>query len=121
MPPKKPQDSTLVYSTEQAVFCPACGKPAARCACAARKPPLKRDGIVRITRQTKGRKGKGVSCVTGLALPPEKLEELARQLKQRCGAGGTVKDGVIEIQGDHRELLADLLRGLGYTVKLAGG
>ena len=113
--------STLVYSTDQGRMCAACGKPAARCACAGPGVPPPCDGIVRISRQTKGRKGKGVSCVTGLPLPPDRLEALARQLKQRCGAGGTVKDGVIEIQGDHRELLALELKKLGYSVKLAGG
>ena len=77
--------------------------------------------MVRVSRQTKGRKGKGVSCVTGLPLAGEALEKLAKQLKQRCGAGGTVKDGVIEIQGDHREVLAQELKKLGYVVKLAGG
>ena len=72
-------------------------------------------------KQATGRKGKGVSLVTGLALESAALAALAKQLKQRCGAGGTVRDGVIEIQGDHRETLADALRALGYTVKLAGG
>jgi translation initiation factor 1 len=117
----KNRNSSLVYSTEHGAICPGCGKPAAQCACSKSKPVPKTDGIVRISRQTKGRKGKGVSCVTGLPLSPEKLEDLAKQLKQRCGAGGTVKDGVIEIQGDHRELLALELTKLGYAVKLAGG
>jgi len=81
----------------------------------------KAGGVVRIMRQTKGRKGKGVCLITGLALPDAELEKLAKQLKQRCGAGGTVKDRVIEIQGDHRETLREELTKLGYTVKLAGG
>jgi len=81
----------------------------------------KGDGIVRISRQTKGRKGKGVSVITGIPLSSEKLEALAKQLKQRCGAGGTVKDGVIEIQGDHRDVLVLELKKLGYAAKLAGG
>ena len=114
-------NSRLVYATDQGRMCPGCGKPVTACACASRQGRPQGDGIVRISRQTKGRKGKGVSCVTGIALPPEKLEVLAKQLKQRCGAGGTVKDGVIEIQGDHRETLAAELKKLGYTVKLAGG
>lgn len=102
-------------------MCPACAKPVSSCRCAARKPASAGDGVVRIARQTKGRKGKGVSLVTGLPLSEDALETLARQLKQRCGAGGAVKDGVIEIQGDHREILAQELARLGYTVKLAGG
>lgn len=121
MAASKNSNSVPVYSTDQGKLCPGCGRPADRCACKAARPAAKGDGIVRITRETKGRKGKGVSCVTGLPLPPDKLEALARQLKARCGAGGTVKDGVIEIQGDHREVLAGELRKLGYTVKLAGG
>ena len=79
------------------------------------------DGIVRIQRQTKGRGGKAVSVVTGLALEPTAMKALAKQLKQRCGTGGAVKDGNIEIQGDQRELIAELLRERGYQVKLAGG
>ncbi|UJX41161.1 translation initiation factor Sui1 [Desulfovibrio sp. JY] len=118
---QKRQNSSLVYSTDAGKMCPGCGRPVAACACAGKQRAPQGDGIVRISRQTKGRKGKGVSCVTGVPLPPEALEALAKKLKQRCGAGGTVKDGVIEIQGDHRDALALALKELGYTVKLAGG
>ena len=121
MPPRPSQASRPVYSTERGALCPACGQPVAQCACARRKAAPKGDGVVRIARQTKGRKGKGVCLITGLPLEREALENLARQLKQRCGAGGAVKDGVIEIQGDHRETLALELEKLGYRVKLAGG
>ena len=114
-------NSGTVYSPEHGSMCPACGKPASGCVCSRRSSPPPGDGIVRIMRQTKGRKGKGVSLITGLPLQGEPLDKLAKQLKQRCGAGGAVKDGVIEIQGDHRETLALELRKLGYTVKLAGG
>lgn len=79
------------------------------------------DGIVRVSRETKGRKGAGVTLVRGLALAPDLLKALAGQLKQRCGSGGTVKDGVIEIQGDHRQLLLSELASQGFKVKLAGG
>ena len=79
------------------------------------------DGIVRIRRETKGRKGKGVSLVSGLALDDAALKILAKQLKQKCSTGGTVKDGVIEIQGDHRDKLKAELEKLGHSVKLAGG
>lgn len=72
-------------------------------------------------RQTKGRKGKGVCLITGLPLTEEELKKLAKELKQRCGTGGTVKDGVIEIQGDNRDLLLEELRSRGYQPKLAGG
>ncbi len=76
---------------------------------------------MRISREKKGRKGAGVSLVVGLPLPADDLKALAKQLKQVCGTGGTVKDGVIEIQGDHRELLRTTLVNAGYTVKLSGG
>lgn len=102
-------------------MCPGCGQPVPKCVCAAKRPAPQGDGIVRIARHSKGRKGKGVSLITGVPLPAEGLEDLAKQLKQRCGAGGAVKDGVIEIQGDHREVLALELTKRGYTVKLAGG
>jgi translation initiation factor 1 len=72
-------------------------------------------------RDSKGRGGKAVSLVKGLVLSEDDLKTLSKQLKQACGSGGTVKDGVIEIQGDHREKIAETLRKLGYKVKLAGG
>jgi translation initiation factor 1 len=79
------------------------------------------DGIVRIRRETSGRKGKGVTTITGFDLDAAALKTLAKQLKQKCSTGGTVKDGVIEIQGDHRDKLKIELEKLGHTVKLAGG
>lgn len=79
------------------------------------------DGIVRIGRSTKGRRGKGVTIVTGIPLSGDALKEMAQTLKGKCGAGGTVKDGVIEIQGEHREILQKTLESLGYRVKQSGG
>ncbi|MDA0795109.1 MAG: stress response translation initiation inhibitor YciH [Proteobacteria bacterium] len=79
------------------------------------------DGTVRIRRETKGRKGKGVTTVSGIELPETELKALAKQLKQKCSTGGTVKSGVIEIQGDHRDLLKEELEKRGHQVKLAGG
>jgi translation initiation factor 1 len=76
---------------------------------------------VRVSRETKGRKGSGVTLVTGLPLAGGDLRQLASKLKQRCGSGGTMKDGVIEIQGDHRDLVCEEIRKLGYPVKRAGG
>jgi translation initiation factor 1 len=76
---------------------------------------------VRVGRETKGRKGKGVTVITGLPLADDELARLATRLKKRCGSGGTVRNGVIEIQGDHRDLLVTQLDGLGYRVKRAGG
>lgn len=81
----------------------------------------KGDGIVRIQRQTSGRKGNGVCVITGLDLSDDELKKLAAELKKRCGCGGSVKNGTIEIQGEKRDLLKQLLEQKGFTVKLAGG
>ena len=79
------------------------------------------DGIVRIRRETKGRKGKGVTTLSGFSMSESELKVLAKQLKQKCSTGGTVKDGMIEIQGDHREILKVELEKRGLITKLAGG
>ncbi|MEO1366444.1 MAG: stress response translation initiation inhibitor YciH [Acidobacteriota bacterium] len=84
-------------------------------------PGFPSDGIVRVWRQTSGRKGKGVTMVTGLGLGPAELAKLAGELKKACGSGGTVKAGTIEIQGDHRDRIIEDLRGRGLRVKKAGG
>jgi len=111
----------LVYSSERGQTCPDCERPIAHCTC--RKGPRaeRGDGIVRIRREVKGRRGKTVTAISGIPLSEDGLRELAGDLKRRCGTGGSVKDGVIEIQGDHRDALAERLRECGYTVKLAGG
>jgi translation initiation factor 1 len=85
------------------------------------KPLINTDGIVRIRRETKGRKGKGMTTVTGLALPEKALKDLCSQLKKMCGTGGALKNGVIEIQGDNRDKIKAALEQLGHTVKLSGG
>ncbi|KPD02762.1 stress response translation initiation inhibitor YciH [Moellerella wisconsensis] len=88
------------------------------------KPRIERpkgDGIVRIRRETSGRKGKGVCVITGLDLDDSALAKLAAELKKKCGCGGAIKDGNIEIQGDKRDLIKQLLEGMGHKVKLAGG
>ncbi len=115
-------DSRPVYSTATGRLCPDCGIALNTCVChEQRKQEIKGDGRVRVALETKGRKGKGVTLVTGLPLAAAELNALGKQLKQQCGTGGTVKDGVIEIQGDHRDrLLAQLLK-LGYPAKKAGG
>ena len=81
----------------------------------------KGDGVVRVARQTKGRKGKGVTLITGVPLESDELKDLAKTLKQRCGSGGTVKDGIIEIQGDHRDALVKDLSTRGWVIKKSGG
>jgi len=118
---KNKMNSGPVYSTEQGRMCPVCGHAVASCTCRRDKPAARGDGIVRISRETKGRKGKGVTLVSGLPLAADALRKLAGQLKQKCGSGGTVKEGVIEIQGDHRDPLMEELKKQGYTVKRAGG
>lgn len=121
MKSKKSKTEGLVYSTEFGKACPECGKPSSNCRCGQNKIRVPNDGIVRIARQTKGRKGTGVSLVTGVPLDDKELKKLAKQLKQKCGTGGTIKSGIIEIQGDHRDVLKQELSKLGYTVKLSGG
>jgi translation initiation factor 1 len=115
--------SSLVYSTDAGRHCPDCSRPVAACECKrlAQAARPTGDGIVRLKRETKGRGGKGVTLIDGLPLQDEALLALAKQLKNKCGTGGTVKDGVIEIQGDHRTQLQSLLEAQGYKVKLAGG
>ena len=115
------KNNGLVYSTDQGRMCPGCGRAIADCSCAAEESTPAGDGVVRISRETKGRKGKGVSIITGLPLKPSELKQLVRELKAQCGCGGTVKDGAIEIQGDHRDKLFEMLKAKGYTVKRAGG
>lgn len=119
----KKEGDGLVYSTEFGRVCPGCGKSVGECVCAGlrRAEVVVGDGIVRIARQTKGRGGKGVCLISGLPLSEVQLKELAGKLKAKCGTGGTVKDGIIEIQGDNRERLQTELEKLGYKVKLAGG
>lgn len=114
-------NSKLVYSCEAGRLCPNCGKALKQCACKKQKTSPKGDGIVRIHRETKGRKGKGVTLISGIPLAGDELKKLAKMLKQKCGTGGTIKDGVVEIQGDHRDLLLDELQKKGWTVKKAGG
>ncbi|MES2937568.1 MAG: translation initiation factor Sui1 [Pseudomonadota bacterium] len=112
----------LVYSTELGRTCPGCRKAIAQCTCASSAAPAApSDGIVRISRETKGRGGKAVTLVRGLALDAAALDKLAKQLKAACGSGGTVKDGVLEVQGDHCDKLLALLVAQGYKAKRAGG
>jgi translation initiation factor 1 len=125
----KEENSRLVYSTGKGRICPECGRPASGCRCktkksgkaGARSAGTAGDGIVRIKREVKGRKGKAVTTVSGVSLEKEDLLQLAKDLKRRCGAGGSVKDGVVVIQGDHRQTLFEEIHRLGYPVKLAGG
>ena len=112
----------LVYSTDTGRMCPDCRQPVAQCVCKAAPPLPAGDGTVRVSRETKGRGGKAVTLVKGAPVADEAaLVQLGKQLKAACGSGGTVKDGVIEVQGDHVERVMDALKKRGYNVKRAGG
>jgi len=102
-------------------MCPTCTKPISDCVCSQDPEGPLGDGQVRVSRETKGRKGKGVTLISGLPVDAKDLQKLAKQLKRKCGAGGTVKDGLIEIQGEHRDLLVQALNALGYKAKRSGG
>lgn len=117
----KPRSGGLVYSTEAGRMCPVCRRPLAQCTCRRAAAPPAGDGVVRVSRESKGRGGKTVTLVRGLALDDAALAALAQQLKAACGSGGTVKDGVIEVQGEHRDRIVQLLRAQGVPAKIAGG
>ena len=118
-------NSRLVYSTESGKICPSCQKPVSECACKKKKSRsrtnIKYDGIIRIQREVKGRKGKTVTTISGFQINTDELKNLATQLKRRCGTGGSVKDGVIIIQGDHRDTLIAELKNRGFKAKISGG
>ena len=122
---RRQRNASLVYSSDHGRVCPGCGRPAAECRCTGQAPgnpkASKGGGVVRVGRETKGRKGKGVTVVTGLPLGTGELQELAKRLKACCGAGGTVKDGVIEIQGEHRDAVVRALEAEGIAARRAGG
>lgn len=110
----------LVYSTDAGRHCPACSQPQDACRCAEVQRPVG-DGIVRVRRETKGRGGKTVTTISGVPLADSELKALASALKQRCGCGGGLKDGVIEIQGDKVELLLEELVRRGFKARKSGG
>jgi translation initiation factor 1 len=111
----------LVYATGIGTLCPNCRRAVRDCVCPKGAPGAVRPGGVRVGRETKGRAGKGVTTVTGLPLSASDLETLAARLKKRCGSGGTVREGVIEIQGEHRETIVAELGKLGWPAKKSGG
>lgn len=121
MSKRKDSNSRLVYSTEGGRRCPQCQRPVAECVCGKDRPAAIGDGIVRLHRETKGRGGKAVTLVKGIPLAGAELKALAKQLKKKCGVGGALKDDIIEIQGDQRDLLKGELEKMGYSVKIAGG
>jgi translation initiation factor 1 len=121
MPPSAPDpNSRLVYSTDGGRSCPACRQPLAQCTCKVNTAP-RGDGNVRVSRERQGRGGKTVTVVRGLALNDAELAALGKQLRQACGSGGTARDGVLEIQGDHRDRVLQWLLQQGHKAKAAGG
>lgn len=111
----------LVFSTGIGTLCPNCRRAVRECVCPRGAPGAVKPPAVRVGRETQGRAGKGVTTVTGLPLSAVDLAALAARLKKRCGSGGTVRDGVIEIQGDHRDSIVAELIKLGWAAKRAGG
>jgi translation initiation factor 1 len=108
------ENTRVVYSTDKGNLCPHCARAVKECVCRSQAITPKSDGIVRVSRQTQGRKGKTVTIISGLSLNNAGLEKLAKELKRKCGAGGTVDRGVIEIQGEHRDFLVKELERSGY-------
>ena len=113
--------SALVYSTDTGRTCPDCRQPVAQCTCRSTPIAPAADGVLRVWRETKGRGGKAVTLVKGLGGDAATLAAQAKQLRNACGSGGTVKDGVIEVQGDHVERVMAHLQAQGHRVKRAGG
>jgi len=112
----------MVYSTGLGTLCPNCRRAVRECVCLKGTPGAARgSSAVRVGRETKGRAGKGVTVISGLPLSESEIEALAGRLKKRCGSGGTVRAGVIEIQGDHRDAIVATLIELGWPAKKSGG
>ena len=125
---RKPGPGGLVYSTEGGRMCPACRKAVSACVCKAKSGDSGSgdgsgdgDGVVRVSRETKGRGGKAVTVIRGVLLSSAGLADLGKRIMAACGAGGTLKEGVLEVQGDHVERVMQLLGEQGWVVKRAGG
>ena len=121
MQSNKNKESGIVYSSEHGKMCPDCSKPIKSCTCKHESSIPKSDGIVRVGKSTKGRKGKCITVITGIPLANVELKKLLKKLKQKLGTGGTIKDNIIEIQGDHINTLVDELQKQGYKAKRSGG
>ncbi len=118
-------NARLVYSTESGRICPGCGKSVNNCSCKGKitypRGKTQSDGIIRIQRETKGRKGKTVTSISGFQEGTDDLKQIAKKLKNQCGTGGSIKGGIIVIQGDHRQTIQSELQKQGFKAKLAGG
>ena len=111
----------LVYSTDHGRSCPGCRQPVASCTCRVAKPLPAGDGTARVSREKQGRGGKTVTVVRGLSLDAQALAAAGQALRAACGAGGTAKDGVLEVQGDHVDRVMAWLERAGHRVKRVGG
>ena len=118
---RKSNPGGLVYSTEGGRMCPSCRQPVASCLCRNASAVPVGDGTVRVSRSSKGRGGKTVTLVQGVPLPAAELAEWGKRLRTACGAGGTLKDGVLEVQGDHVERVLAWLQQQGLKGKRSGG
>lgn len=114
----KKSSGGLVYSTETGRMCPDCRNPIDQCSCNQPQLPAG-DGTIKVSRESKGRGGKVVTLVSGVPLIGDALKTLAKELKQKCGVGGALKDGIIEIQGEQRDLIVSELTKRGFKVKKA--
>ncbi len=121
MPIKCHMAARIIYSTGIGSLCPNCRRAVRECVCPKGVPGAAAPVSVRVGREIKGRAGKGVTTVRGLPMSPADIESLATELKKRCGSGGSVCDGVIEIQGDHRDVIVALLIKRGWPAKKSGG
>ncbi|MCD6526243.1 MAG: translation initiation factor Sui1 [Desulfuromonas sp.] len=113
-------EARLVYNSELGRLCPGCGQAIKQCRCH-KNDVVVGDGIVRLSYETKGRKGKGVTVITGIPVVNEEIKDVAKKLKKLCGSGGAVKQQAVEIQGDHRQRLLVWLQKQGWKVKQVGG
>ena len=111
----------IIYSTGVGSLCPNCRRPVRECVCPKGAPGAAKPAAVRVGREIKGRAGKGVTTITGLPMTLSDIESLAAKLKKRCGSGGTVRNGIIEIQGDHRDAIVAELIKMGWQAKRSGG
>lgn len=118
---RKSGSGGLVYSTDTGRMCPGCRQAISQCLCKAQAAAPQGDGVVRVSRETKGRGGKAVTLVRGLVLDEAALASLGKRLRTACGAGGTLKEGVLEVQGDHADKVVSFLTQEGFKVKRAGG
>lgn len=117
----KLKNRAIVYSTEHGRMCGECGYAIQECRCKDKENQFTNEPKIRIWREVKGRRGKIVTLISGLPMNQTDLQEMSKELKKRCGSGGSVKEGAILIQGDHREKIFNYLQEKGYTVKKIGG